>query len=160
MFRTIIHLIFLYLLGSPVLCVGQTILKRKDLNRQLEVVQGFIQQEEYEKAMNTFWNKEEVISPENVPKKNVDFFNDINGNLSTKRKQFQDMETSVSAYLALLQDKAYCACLDLLEFQLTKNNSFETTQRKLTATIPQVLLADKECRRNTSRVEKWESDMA
>jgi hypothetical protein len=109
---------------------AQTILKKKEIAAKLEEVENEIKNKDFEKALNIFQSKNEVILKQNVRKKNIEQFEDISMLLSNKKKLFIKNEKKVEQYIKYYNNNKLCdACL-LLSLNLTIENSFLKTRKE------------------------------
>jgi hypothetical protein len=103
---------------------GQTILKKIEVTTRLDQVSTNIQNNEFEKAMEIFYNTQKVISEKNVKKGDFDKYFEIKATLEQKKNEFDRNKGKVNTYLKHNKSEYYCSAIGLLDLRLNNKNSF------------------------------------
>lgn len=134
---------------------GQTILKKKEVSEKLDQIKTEIDENNYETALNIFFNKENVILAKNVKRKETEKYNEIKSTLENKKKEFEKtidkMESLITAYNSKDFDKA----AELLDIKISNENSYKKTQDKLKEILPKIKKAKNSCDENKANLSKW-----
>jgi len=148
--------ILIFLTGSIV--NGQSILDKKEVSTRLDLIMSNIENKEYEKSMEIFYNNQEVISEEKIKKGDLDKYNSIKNTLEQKKYEFDRNKEKVNTYQNEYNSGNYCIAFGLLDLKLTSENSYKGSQNiQKTLRIP-MTEAKQKCDDNSSNILKWESD--
>jgi len=136
--------------------IGQTILKKKDVQLKLEIISSEIEKKNFENAMNIFFSKTEIIQKENVSKKMLDKYNLIESTLSQKKDEFDKAKIEVEKYKKYYESNEYCKSTGLLTLNLTNENSYKESQKIQAQFKSKLLEAKQKCETNSEKLIEWE----
>jgi hypothetical protein len=151
-----IHAIAIILILSSHVSIGQIILKKKDLQVQIDIISKEIDNENYEKAMAIFYSPSEILRKDNVSKKMLDQFNKIEYTLGEKKEEFDKIKFEVEKYKKMYESKEYCNSIKLLSMDLSNKNSYTESQKIKTQLFPKLLEAKQNCQSNREMLLEWE----
>jgi len=134
---------------------GQQILKKKDIQSRLDQISLEINQNNFEEALNLFFNKEEIILEENIPKKELARFQKISETLSEKKNVFDYNQKVVIDFKALVDDNEFCKSIKLLDLKLTESNSYNSTRDTYNTLISIANEAKTKCEQNSKDINTW-----
>ena len=109
---------------------AQTTLKKKEVSAKLNEIENEINNKNFEKALNIFQSKNEIILEQNVRKKNREQFEHISLILSNKEKLMIKNKNKVELYIKDYKNNKLCDASLLLSLNLTSENSFLETQKE------------------------------
>lgn len=139
------------------LAIGQTILKKKEVQSKLEIISSEIEKRNFENAINIFFSKTEIIQKENVSKKMIDKYNSIEITLTQKKTEFDKNKIEVEKYKKYYESKEYCKSTELLSLNLTNENSYKESQQIQAQQNSKLIEAKQKCETNNEKLTEWEA---
>lgn len=135
---------------------GQNILKKKEVQEKLEIISSEIEKNNFEPALEIFFNKTEVITEENVKRKLLDQYKSIKSILTDKKNEFDTNKKLVESYVNYFKSNDFCNSTGLLSLELTQSNSYEASRQIQSNLKSQVLVAKNKCEENHQKMNSWE----
>ncbi len=142
---------------SPVV-KGQEVLNKKDVAIRIDQISALIKNKEFEEAMLLFNSKTEIIVVDNVRKNLREDFYSIKTTLDQKENEFKKNEEKVAAFQNQYESGDYCSAISLLDLNLTKENSFQSTQNIKTKLYNTLLDARIKCNDFDKNITQWNQD--
>lgn len=137
---------------------AQIILKKKEVSAKLNEIENEINNKNFEKALNIFQSKNEIILEQNVRKKNREQFEQISLILSNKEKLMTKNKNKVELYIKDYENNKLCDASLLLSLNLTNENSFLETQKQYENLKPILSEIIPLCIKNEKKVNACKQD--
>lgn len=137
---------------------AQTILKKKEVSVKLNEIENEINNKNFEKALNIFQSKNEIILEQNVRKKNREQYEQISLILSDKEKLMIKNKNKVELYIKDYENNKLCDASLLLSLNLTTENSFLETQKQYENLKPILSEIIPLCIKNEKKVTACQQD--
>ena len=153
--RTLTIIVFISLFLNS---YGQRTLKKREVLKKLDEIENEINNKNYEKALNIFQSKSEIILEENVGENHLERFKNISSVLSEKEELMKINKSTVEFYKNYYDDERLCDATLLLSVELSKENSFIETQNIFEELKSKLLEIKPLCEENENKVSSCQQD--
>lgn len=123
-------LILSFVLITCMNSIAQNVLNKKEVSAKLKEIKSEIDNKNFEKALNIFQNKNEIILRKKVRKKNFELYENILSILNQKKELMMENKNKVDNSIIEYKNNKLCDATLLLNLKLTKENSFLESRKK------------------------------
>jgi len=131
---------------------AQNVLNKKEVSAKLREIESEINNKNFEKALNIFQNKNEIILRKKVRKKDFALFENISSILYKKEELMIENKNKIENRIKEYKNNELCDATLLLNLKLTKENSFLESRKKYNQIKQKLLEIRPLCNKNQETV--------